>query len=498
MSDVAVLKDHYLKSDKVMLIIVYGLIVYGLVLANWYDTWAEALIIGSITGVVLTTICRIAPGSIVSRVSLSAGLMVLTALHIQQSHGMIEMHFGIFVLLGVLLYYRDWLPILVAAVVTALHHLVFFYLQTQGTSVWLFGTVDSGWWIVFMHAGYVIAESSLFIWLSLSLRREAIQSTELTQLTNAIITGQYLDLTLRSSGATPLLQRFDGFTTEIQLLAQEVCSTAVALDRDGKELSKITQAMKDGASIQRRETDMIAQAIEEMSMAMAGVTRNAKDAATSVGEVGENISQATSVSRNTESAVNQLAESIDQAVETIKDLNEQTKNIGSVLDVIRGVAEQTNLLALNAAIEAARAGEQGRGFAVVADEVRTLAQRTQQSTQEIDKMIEALQISSESAVKSIENSRRHADHTVENTQGSVELMELVTQAVGEINGMNTAIASVCSEQENVINEISKNISNILLASNEAVDDSAKAADSGLLLVKISTALQGQVERFKIS
>lgn len=492
------LHGHYCKSDKVMLAINYGLFLFALLLANWHSTWVEAIVIGGATAAALTAIFRLSPGTAISRIAMAAGFMVMTALHIHQAQGMIEIHFGVFVLLALLLYYRDWLPILVAAGVIAVHHVTFFYLQSNGSGLWLLQTTDHGWWVVFLHACYVVVESALLIWLSLDLKREALQSTEIMQLTNRILSDDSIDLTHRSSGSTSLLERFDGFTSEVETLAIQVRNAASQLRDDGQLLTDITGEMKQSTEIQQRETDMIATAVEEMSSAIKEVSNNADIAANAADQVDSNATKATTVSTETQQAVQQLATQVETAAETIRSLNEQSKGIGSVLDVIRGVAEQTNLLALNAAIEAARAGEQGRGFAVVADEVRTLAQRTQESTEEIDKMIEALQAGSASAVSAIEDSRNHADYCVENTKGSLSLMEEVSSSIKEINQMNAMIATASNEQSNVINEITHNISNILEASKLAAADSQKAAQSSSSLAEVSQTLQSLTSKFEVA
>jgi methyl-accepting chemotaxis protein len=493
-----VLKEHYLKSDKVMLGINFMLVVYAFALAGLNDTWVEALIIGAGTAMALLMIYRLVPGSVISRVAMAAGFMVQAALQIHQAHGMIEMHFGIFVLLGVLLYYRDWLPLVVAALVIAVHHLLFFYMQANGGDIWVFESTENGWGIVFLHAGYVVVEAAVFIWLSIDLRNDAMQASEIMSLTNKMVSDDYIDLRQRSSGSTELLERFDGFTSDIENMASQVADTAVQLKGEGEILAKITDEMEQNTDKQRLETDMIAKAVEEMSRAIEDVSKNTEVAAASASQVDESASKATSVSEKTKSSIEQLAIQVSQATETIRELNGETKNIGSVLNVIRGIAEQTNLLALNAAIEAARAGEQGRGFAVVADEVRTLAQRTQEATQEIDKMIESLQSSSESAVVIIEKSLSNVDECVLNTKDSLGLMEGVGRSISEINQLSAVISTAACEQANMMEEISKNLSNIVLVSNETAKDSAKAAGSGAAVLDVSTTLTVLTQRFKVT
>jgi len=209
MASDALLKPHYLKADKLMLMVNAGLLVYALALASWHQTWAEALLIGGGTVAALTAIYHLSGGTLISRMAMATGLMVMTALNIHQGHGMIEMHFGVFVLIALLLFYRDWVPLVVAAGVIAVHHITFFYMQQSGSAVWILASLESGWAVIFLHAGYVVVETAVLSWMAVNLRRDAIQAAELTGLTERIMQRDSIDLTLRSSGATALLQSFD-------------------------------------------------------------------------------------------------------------------------------------------------------------------------------------------------------------------------------------------------------------------------------------------------
>jgi methyl-accepting chemotaxis protein len=173
-----------------------------------------------------------------------------------------------------------------------------------------------------------------------------------------------------------------------------------------------------------------------------------------------------------------LAKDVEEVADVIQKLESDSNNIGGVLDVIRGIAEQTNLLALNAAIEAARAGEQGRGFAVVADEVRTLAQRTQQSTEEIQHMIEQLQSGANNAVQAMKLGRDRAESTVQQAMQAGESLDAIKAAVGTITDMNTQIASAAEEQSAVAEEVNRNIINIsdvAIKTTENVNETAEAS-----------------------
>ncbi|WP_372240143.1 methyl-accepting chemotaxis protein [Pseudomonas sp. R-28-1W-6] len=224
--------------------------------------------------------------------------------------------------------------------------------------------------------------------------------------------------------------------------------------------------------------ELVATAINEVSYAVQDVAKNAEHAA---GEVRLAEEQAQQGQQNIASSlrqIDQLSSTIDQAVKVISTLAAESTQIGSVLEVIRSIAEQTNLLALNAAIEAARAGEQGRGFAVVADEVRLLAQRTQQSTAEIQSMIERLQGNSEAAVKVINASSQASQQTVEQARQAGESLSQIASSLRNLTGLNASIASATLQQSHVVEDINHNVTQAASLAHEnalAADQSSQAS-----------------------
>jgi len=195
--------------------------------------------------------------------------------------------------------------------------------------------------------------------------------------------------------------------------------------------------------------------------------------------------------------INHLADDVEQGASAVNQLREDSENVGTVLDVIRGIAEQTNLLALNAAIEAARAGEQGRGFAVVADEVRTLAGRTQESTQEIQEMIESLQTGSKEAVELMTQSSEQTLSGVQQTGKAGEALTAIANEVERINDMNTQIASAAEEQSSVAEEINHNVVSISQVTSETAQGAEQTARASEDLANLATDLQNMVARFKV-
>jgi methyl-accepting chemotaxis protein len=234
-----------------------------------------------------------------------------------------------------------------------------------------------------------------------------------------------------------------------------------------------------------------------MSVTTQEVATNAVSAADGAKVANQEAQQGQEqVTRVTES-IDKLAQDVQKASEVINQVNKDSEAIGQILDVIQGISEQTNLLALNAAIEAARAGEQGRGFAVVADEVRSLASKTQQSTKEINEMIERLQSSIHSAVGVMTQGQESAGQSVEKAAATARSLEAITQAVSTITDMNTHIASAAQEQTSVAEEINRNVVRISEVAMETAEGSAQTVTSTEMISRHVEELKNQVSRFQL-
>jgi methyl-accepting chemotaxis protein len=278
-------------------------------------------------------------------------------------------------------------------------------------------------------------------------------------------------------------------------IISDVGSTSEQLQNYATTLSNTTELTREGVAVQTRETDQVATASTEMTHAIEEVSRNAQQAAVAATEANRETEEGTQILEHTIRSINSLANRINSSSEVINRVATDSAAIGSVLDVIRGIAEQTNLLALNAAIEAARAGEQGRGFAVVADEVRSLAQRTQESTQEIQEMIQRLQAGSRDAVKSMAEGTQEMENTVRQAEKASASLTAISSAVAMITDMNSQIASATEEQMTVSQEISRNVVSISDVAKSSEHSVAEVDKASTQLKEVSIRLAATVGEF---
>ncbi|PSU35740.1 methyl-accepting chemotaxis protein [Photobacterium lutimaris] len=290
---------------------------------------------------------------------------------------------------------------------------------------------------------------------------------------------------------------FNAFVSEIHHTIIDVSATLQVVQEATGNIQNDTQNVAIHANAQQEESAHVATAVHEMSATSDNVSQHASEAAKASQHASEESKAAKTVLENAVISIHQLSEDIEGSNHVITELERDVANIASILDVIRGIAEQTNLLALNAAIEAARAGEQGRGFAVVADEVRSLASKTQMSTGEIQTMIERLQHGAKQAVAAMERSRESGIATVSQANTANESLDLISHSIEVINEMNLQIATAANQQSQVSEDISHNVQKIADKSQEVVGKVSATEASFIQLATQCRKLRQQVGRFQV-
>jgi len=481
--------EHYHKADRIMLGLIWLMFFFAVVLAFWHDTFIQAFVIGGGTSLMLTLLYRAIGGSRWMRCLLATGLMIMAALHINQAEGVIESHFGIFALLAVLTFYRDWLPILVAAAVIAVHHVVFHALQHQGFPVFVMAH-HGGWTMIFVHAFYVVMETVALLYLAVHSQADAVESQDMLDKMLAA-TSQLAVGARKGDKATAhvsLAERFDQFMTQITALVDGVVRDSHGLGELGQEIAKASNTLEKGARHQLTEIAQMTGSVQRMGDAMEHIAVHVEHAAEHAGQASVQIIRGQESVNRAQQEITQLASRLRGTNDTVQVLAGQAQQIGTVLEVISSIAEQTNLLALNAAIEAARAGEQGRGFAVVADEVRSLAQRTAISTKEIRTIIEALQNGSRQAVEAMHASHEGVERCVEDSRNAAAMLQAIGGDISHIDELNGRIVTTTREQSTASVDIVGRLQSVQSIAQNTADDVETLALSSQRLPPIAVRL----------
>lgn len=283
----------------------------------------------------------------------------------------------------------------------------------------------------------------------------------------------------------------------LRSLIQGIVSRSTQLAAASEETSAITKETTQAVNNQRAQVEQAATATTEMSSTSQAVLHSSQEALDAIQASDEEAERVKRISEANKHTITGLAKEVDGAAAVINKLHQDSASIGGILDVIRGIADQTNLLALNAAIEAARAGEQGRGFAVVADEVRSLASKTQDSTREIQSMIEVLQHGAEEAVAVMDRGKSQAESCVEQSENAAQALQSITDAVHKASNVSEEIAQAAKEQNQVTNEISERLESVVAIAEQTATGAEQTADSSHEVARLAEELRLSVEEFKL-
>jgi methyl-accepting chemotaxis protein len=473
----------YREGDRIMSIVAGLLFLVSLALASSNHTWILALTLGPAFTAASALAMLLMPSQRITRLVNAVVFMGFSALHIQQMHGMIEMHFGIFVLLAFLLFYRDWVPLVTAAAFIVVHHLVFYLLQNQGSPVYVFAD-RGGLGMVFVHGTFVSFEAALLVYMAERSRQEALDADEVAALGSRIGADGTIDLCItRGSVPGTTAQRIEDFLLAIESAIAGTRHVARDVQEASESLAQITEEIRSNSEQTSLQANAVSASAQEVSRNVSVVASSSEEMLDSIRTISKNANEAATVARN---AVG-VAQSANA---TVGKLGESSDEVGKVIKLIASIAEQTNLLALNATIEAARAGDAGKGFAVVANEVKELAKETAKATEDIEKQIEAIQGDTKNAVAAIGD---------------------ITKIISQISDISNTIASAVEQQSSTTNEIGQNVSQAAKGASEIAENISSMADAAqkttstasdtqkasYALATTASQLEGLVGRFKL-
>ena len=458
-------KKLYKDADRLLLIAMTALLLVSFALAPWYHTWAEALTIAVPAWAVSVWLVFAFGGALVTRCVIAAAMMIFASLLIHQSHGMIEAHFSIFVLLAFLLFYRSWVPLIVAAAVIAVLHLGFDALQRAGQPVWVFAATG-GFGMVILHAALVVIETSVLVWMAIKLRSEidalGADPTALSTASRELASGN-LTVAVDTTGASAnsLVCAVKDMVVKLTEVVMQVNGGAEALASASEEVSATAQSLSQAASEQASSVEETSASMEQMTASITQTAENAKI---------------------TDGMATKSAGEASEGGEAVRLTVAAMKQIAQKIGIIDDIAYQTNLLALNAAIEAARAGDHGKGFAVVAAEVRKLAERSQLAAQEIGTV-------ATSSVELAEKAGRLLHTIVPNIKKTSDLVQEIsaasaeqTSGVGQINSAVTQLSQ--TTQQNAAS------SEELAATAEEMSSQAEQLQSTMAFFKLADGNSG--------